>query len=84
MMLSTYGVKKIKKTTDKNVDFDDKGEYTKYPRNFTVELVKLIILLPSKIEFFIYTDSSNLEIFLEMMNDKEIIIAVAHDDASKK
>ena len=34
--------------------------------------------------FFINTDSSNLEIFLEMMNDKEIIIAVAHDDASKK
>ncbi len=29
-------------------------------------------------------DSSNLEIFLEMMNDKEIIIVVAHDDASKK
>ena len=29
-------------------------------------------------------DSSNLEIFLEMMNEKEIVLAVAHDDASKK
>lgn len=29
-------------------------------------------------------DSSNLEIFLEMLNDKEIVVAVSNDDASKK
>jgi len=30
------------------------------------------------------TDSSNLEIFLEMLNDREIIIVVSHDEASTK
>ena len=30
------------------------------------------------------TDSSNLEIFLEMLNEREIIIVVSHDEASTK
>ena len=29
-------------------------------------------------------DSSNLEIFLEMLNDQEIIVVVSHDEASTK
>jgi len=29
-------------------------------------------------------DSSNLEIFLEMLNDGEIVIVVSHDEASTK
>ena len=34
--------------------------------------------------FLPISDSSNLEIFLEMMNPDDIIMAVIHDDASKK
>ena len=29
-------------------------------------------------------DSSNLEIFLEMLNEQEIIMVVSHDEASTK
>lgn len=29
-------------------------------------------------------DSSNLEIFLELLNDKDIVIAVTFDEASKR
>ena len=32
----------------------------------------------------VFSDSSNLEIFLEMLNDKEIIMVVSHDEASTK
>lgn len=34
--------------------------------------------------FVLFVDSSNLEIFLEMMNANEIILVVSHDDAEKK
>jgi len=34
--------------------------------------------------FVILADSSNLEIFLEMLNDGEIVIVVSHDEASTK
>ena len=30
------------------------------------------------------SDGSNLEIFLEMLNDDEIILVVSHDEASTK
>ena len=34
--------------------------------------------------YVVFADSSNLEIFLETLSNDEIVIAVTHDDASKK
>lgn len=34
--------------------------------------------------FVAIADSSNLEIFLELLNDKDIVIAVTFDEASKR
>lgn len=31
-----------------------------------------------------FVDSSNLEIFLELLNDKDIVVAVTFDEASKR
>ena len=51
---------------------------------FVVGLETSVCNMPYTFPVSFLPDSSNLEIFLEMMNDKEIIIVVAHDDASKK
>ena len=37
-----------------------------------------------RVFYYNVSDSSNLEIFLEMLNDGEIIVVVSHDEASTK
>ncbi|KAK2188800.1 hypothetical protein NP493_121g04006 [Ridgeia piscesae] len=54
-------------------------------RGFNIAIVNPKTMLVSRVGHFdtYAQDSSNLEIFLEMMNADDIILAVIHDDASK-
>ena len=51
-----------------------------------VTLLRLIVCSCSAVYCTVcgVSDGSNLEIFLEMLNDDEIILVVSHDEASTK